>query len=50
MYVQPVAGEDHGLMRVLEGKMARLTQRALTLRIEQILAIMPEFVVGIPPT
>ena len=49
MYVGPVAGEDHGLIRVLEGKLARLTQRVPTLRIEQILVIMQELVVGIPP-
>ena len=49
MYVKPVAGEDHGLIRVLEGKLAKLTQRMLTLRIEQIPAIMQELVVGIPP-
>ena len=50
MYVHPVAGEDHGLIRVLEGKLARLTQKVTTLRIEQIPAIMQELVVGIPPT
>ena len=40
MYVRPVAGEDHGLIRVLEGKLDRLTQRVPTLRIEQISAFM----------
>ena len=49
MYVRPVAGEDHGLIRVLEGKLARLTQRVTTLRIEHIPAAMQELVVGIPP-
>ena len=49
MYVRPVAGEDHGLIRVLEGKLARLTQRVPTLCIEQIPAVMQELVVGIPP-
>ena len=44
-----MAGEDHGLIRVLEGKLARLTQRVPTLRIEQIHAIMQGLVVGIPP-
>ena len=34
MYVQPVAREYHGLIRVLEGNLARLTQRVPTLRIE----------------
>ena len=49
MYVRPVVGEDHGLIRVLEGKLARLTQRVPTLRIEQIATVMQELVVGIPP-
>ena len=44
-----MAGEDHGLIRVLEGKLARITQRVPTLRIEQITTIMQELVVGIPP-
>ena len=38
------------MIRFLEGKLARLTQRVPTLRIEQIPAIMQELVVGIPPT
>ena len=50
MYVRPVAREDHGLIRVLKGKLARLTQRVPTLRIEQIPTIMQELVVGIPLT
>ena len=49
MYVQPVVGEDQGLMRVLEGKLARLTHRVPTICIEQIPTIMQELVVGIPP-
>ena len=49
MYVHPVLGEDQGLIRVLEGKLARLTQRVPTLRIEHIPAIMQEFLVGVPP-
>ena len=49
MYVQPVVGEDHGLIRVLEGKLARLTQRVPTLHIQHILTAMQELVVGIPP-
>ena len=49
MYVCPVAGEDHGLIRALEGKLARLTQRVPTLCIEQIPVVMQELVVGIPP-
>ena len=49
MYVRPVLGEDQGLIRVLEGKPARLTQKVPTLRIEQIPAIMQELVVGVPP-
>ena len=49
MYVRPVPGGDRGLLRVIEGKMARMTQRVLTIRIEQIPTVMQEFVVGIPP-
>ena len=49
MYVCPVLGEDERLTRVLEGKLARLTQRVPTLRIEHIPAVMQEFVVGVPP-
>ena len=48
MYVRPVLGEDQGLIRVLEGKLARLTQRVPTMWIEHILAVMQEFVVGVP--
>ena len=48
MYVRPILGEDQGLIRVLEGKLARITQRVPTLWIEHILAIMQEFVVGVP--
>ena len=40
MYVHLVLGEDQGLIRVIEGKLARLTQRVPTLRIENILSIM----------
>ena len=49
MYVRPVAREDHGIIKVLEGKLARLTQRVPTLCIEHIPAVMQELVVGIPP-
>ena len=49
MYVRVVAGEDHSLIRVLEWKLAKLTQRVPTLRIEQIPVVMQELVVGIPP-
>ena len=49
MFVRPVLGKDPGLIRVLEGKLARITQRVPTLRIEHIPAIMQEFVVGVPP-
>ena len=49
MYVCPMLGEDQGLIRVLEGKLDRLTQRVPTLRIEHIPTIMQELVVGIPP-
>ena len=50
MYVRPMVGEDQGLIRVLEGKLARLIQRVPTLHIEQIPTVMQELVVGIPPT
>ena len=49
MYVHPVLGEDQGLIRVLEGKLARFTQKVPTLQIDHILAIMQELVVGVPP-
>ena len=49
MFVHPVIGEDPGLIRVLEGKLARLTQRVPTLWIEHIPTAMQEFVVGVPP-
>ena len=48
MYVRPILGEDQGLIRVLEGKLARLTQRVPTLWIEHIPAIMQDFMVGVP--
>ena len=37
------------MIRVLEGKLAKLTQRVPTLRIEHIPAIMQELVVGVLP-
>ena len=49
MYVHTMVGEDHGLIRVLQGKLAKLTQRVPTLRIEHIPDAMQELVVGIPP-
>ena len=49
MYVHLVVGEDQGLIRVLEGKLARLTQRVPTLHIDHIPVFMQELVVGIPP-
>ena len=49
MFVRPVIGEDPRLIRVLEGKLARLTQRVPTLQIEHILIAMQEFVVGVSP-
>ena len=48
MFVRPVMGEDPGLIRVLEGKLARLTQRVPTMQIEHIPTAMQEFVVGVP--
>ena len=38
------------MIRVLKGRLSRLTQRVPTLRIEHIPTIMQELVVGIPPT
>ena len=49
MFVRPVIGEDPGFIRVLEGKLAKLTQRVPTIRIEHIPIAMQEFVVGVPP-
>ena len=49
MFFHPLLGKDPGLIRVLEGKLARLTQRVPTLRIEHIPVVMQEFVVGVPP-
>ena len=49
MYVCPILGEDRGLIRFLEGKLARLTQRVPTLRIEHIPTIMQDFMVGVWP-
>ena len=49
MYVFPILGEDQGMIRVLEGKLAKLTQRVPTLQIEHIPAIMQEFMVGVSP-
>ena len=40
MYVRPMAGEYHSLIRVLEGKLARITQRVPNLHIEQIPVVM----------
>ena len=49
MFVWLVLGGDQGILRVLEGKLTRLTQGVLTIWIEQIPDVMQEFVVGIPP-
>ena len=49
MFVHPVIGKDSGLIRVLEGKLARLTQRVPTLRIEHIPTATQEIIVGVPP-
>ena len=49
MFVLPILGEDLGLIRVIEGKLAKLTQRVSTLRIKHIPIVMQEFVVGVPP-
>ena len=49
-FVRPVAGGDPGLIRVLEMKLGRLTERVPTIRIEHLPIAMQEFVVGVPPT
>ena len=49
MFVHPIVGEEPGLIRVLEGKLAKQTQRVPTIRIEHIPTAMQEFVVGFPP-
>ena len=49
MFFCLVVGEDPLLIRVLEGKLARLTQRVPTLWIDHISTVMQEFVVGVPP-
>ena len=49
MFMRPVVGGDPGLVRVLEGKLARLTQGVPMIRIEHIPTAMQEFVVGVPP-
>ena len=48
MFMRPVVGGYPGLVRVLEGKLARLTQRVPMIRIEHIPTAMQEFVVGVP--
>ena len=50
MYVRQFGGEDLILVKVLEGKVARLTKRVPTLCIEHIPSIIQELVVAIPPT
>ena len=49
MFVPPIVGEDPGLIRVLEGKLCRLTREVPTMHIEHIPTAMQEFVVGVPP-
>ena len=49
MFMRLVVEGDPGLVRVLEGKLSRLTQRVPTIRIEHIPIAMQEFVVGVPP-
>ena len=48
-FVRPVAGGDPGLIRVLEMKLGRLTERVPMIRIEHLPVAMQEFVVGVPP-
>ena len=49
-FVRPIAGGDPGLIRVLEEKLGRLTERVPTIRIEHLPVAMQESVVGVPPT
>ena len=48
-FVRPVAGGDPGLIRVLEMKLGRMTERVPTIRIEHLPVAMQEFVFGVPP-
>ena len=48
MFMRPIVGEDQGPIRVLEGNLARLTQRVPTIQIEHIPVAMQEFIVGAP--
>ena len=48
-FVCPVAGGDPGLIRVLEMKLGRLTERVPMIQIEHLPVAMQEFVVGVPP-
>ena len=48
-FVRLVAGGDPGLIRVLEMKICRLTERVPTIRIEHLPVAMQESVVGVPP-
>ena len=48
-FVRPVAGGDPGLIRVLEMKLGRLTERVPMIRIEHLPVAMQESVVGVPP-
>ena len=50
MFVRPIQGGDQGILRVLEGKLARMNQGLSTIWIEWIPVFMQEFVVGIPTT
>ena len=49
MFVRPIVGEDQGLIRVLEMKLGRLTERVPTIQIEHLPVAMQESVVGVPP-
>ena len=49
MFVHLVVGGDPGFIQVLEGKLARLTQRVPMIWIEHKPTAMQEFVVGVPP-
>ena len=50
-YVQPIDGaEDEAMLRIVEGKLVRITHDVPTLRMERIPITMQEHVVGVPPS
>ena len=50
-YKRPANGDDgEAMLRVVEGKLSRLTHDVPTLRMERIPIAMQEHVVGVPPS